>query len=414
MKRVCQLSIFLVGIYGLLGSPLFSQDYEAAGRSVLELADLVEAPEMYLVDGVEPDGDLEAIYFQALPWKGRETRVFAWLGIPENSDGGPLPGVVLVHGGGGTAFKEWVKIWNDHGFAAISIAVEGQTDQRNPSTEDSDNPRGWTRHDWAGPRRAGIYADSQAPIEEQWMYHAVADTVLANSLLRSLPQVDASKVGLSGISWGGVITSTVIGIDDRFAFAIPVYGCGGLADAQNHWGEALGDNDLYREVWDPINRLHRASMPVLWLSWPKDGHFPLDALSACFKTATGPGVLSLIPGMRHGHAAGWRPPDSYAFAISVVETGEPWCRQLDTSLDGSRFEARFASDRKLDKAVLISTKDSGYTGNREWIESPAELTKDGDLWLASGEVPRSSTAWFVNVRSGPLTVSSGYSERFPR
>jgi hypothetical protein len=53
-----------------------------------------------------------------------------------------------------------------------------------------------------------------------------APTVLANSLLRSLPQVDAEKVSLMGISWGGVIASTVAGIGPRFAFAIPTYGCG--------------------------------------------------------------------------------------------------------------------------------------------------------------------------------------------
>lgn len=410
IERIASLLIVFAGLHFIFGSPLFSQDFPAAERAVLDLADLVEAPEMYKVDGVEPDGNLEAIYFQALPWKGKETRVFAWLGIPENSDGGLLPGVVLVHGGGGTAFKEWVKIWNDHGFAAISIAVEGQTDQRHANSEDSDNPRGWTGHEWAGPRRQGIYADSQEPIEEQWMYHAVADTILANTLLRSLPEVDESKVGITGISWGGVITSTVIGVDDRFAFAIPIYGCGGLADAQNHWGEALGNNELYRMVWDPLVRLHRARMPILWLSWPSDKHFPLDSLASCYQAALGSRMLSLIPGMRHGHAAGWNPPDSYEFAKSVVESGETWCRQLDTSLEGSRFAARFASERKLDNAVLISTRNSVFTGNRQWIETPAKLVKDKNVWLITGEVPRGSTAWFINIRSDSLTVSSEYTE----
>jgi cephalosporin-C deacetylase-like acetyl esterase len=47
------------------------------------------------------------------------------------------------------------------------------------------------------------------------MYHALADTMLANSLLRSLPEVDATKIGVMGVSWGGVITSTVIGLDER-------------------------------------------------------------------------------------------------------------------------------------------------------------------------------------------------------
>jgi len=34
------------------------------------------------------------------------------------------------------------------------------------------------------------------------MYHAHADTMLANSLLRALPEVDANKIGVMGVSWG--------------------------------------------------------------------------------------------------------------------------------------------------------------------------------------------------------------------
>jgi dipeptidyl aminopeptidase/acylaminoacyl peptidase len=85
------------------------------------------------------------------------------------------------------------------------------------------------------------------------MYHAVADTILAHSLLRSHPRVDPKKVGVMGISWGGVIVSTVVGIDTRFAFGIPTYGCGNLADAANQYGKALGDNTVYREIWDPVH-----------------------------------------------------------------------------------------------------------------------------------------------------------------
>ena len=147
--------------------------------------------------------------------------------------------MVLVHGGGGTAYREWVRKWNERGFAAISIAVEGQTDE--PAAGGAPGST-WKRHEWAGPARDAIYGDTAQPIADQWMYHAVADTVLANSLIRSFPEIDAAKVGLMGISWGGVIASTAIGIDNRFAFAIPTYGCGSMADAENQWGRALHDN----------------------------------------------------------------------------------------------------------------------------------------------------------------------------
>ena len=78
--------------------------------------------------------------------------------------------MVLVHGGGGTAFKEWVEKWNARGYAAISIAVEGQTDKR------SEDGESWEKHEWAGPSRVGIYGDAKEEFKDQWMYHAVADT----------------------------------------------------------------------------------------------------------------------------------------------------------------------------------------------------------------------------------------------
>ncbi len=382
-------------------------DFAEERRLVLGLGSLTEPPARFPAEGFASEDGIEAIYFQGLPWKGRPTRVFAWLGLPERRDR-RVPAIVLVHGGGGTAFREWVTKWTERGYAAISIAVEGQTDEAEEVPAGA--RRSWKRHAWAGPQRDGIYADSSEPLREQWMYHAVADTVLANSLLRSLPQVDADNVGVMGISWGGVITSTVIGIDSRFAFAIPTYGSGHLFDSANHWGEALGSNRVYREVWDPIVRMDRVETPVLWLSWPGDAAFPLDCQAACYRSAPGPRMVSLIPGMGHSHRAGWTPPDSYAFADSVVRSGEPWLAQTSSSLANDTVRVEIAAARPLDSASLVWTSDLGFTGSREWVQSPANLSRDGEGWLVTADLPNDATAWFVNIRSGDLTASSDYQE----
>jgi len=394
----------LILLASTLGSGATAQadDFAAQRAQVAALAKLTTAPAMQKADGFESTGNLKAIYFDALPWKGKPTKVFAWLGLPGNASG-KIPGIVLVHGGGGSAFKLWVEKWNARGFAAISIAVEGQTDVR-------ESRRGWKRHAWPGPKRAGIYGDSNEPLKDQWMYHAVADTILANSLLRSLPEVDADRVGLMGTSWGGVITSTVMGIDSRFAFAIPTYGCGRKATTANQYGRALGDNAVYQKVWDPILRMEKATMPALWFSWPEDKHFPLDCHAASYQAAPGPRMVSLIPKMGHGHGPPWTKPDSYAFAEAIVKDGKPWCRQISTSVNGPMVRVEFSSMKPLGKAVLVSTVDSGITGERKWVESAARLTKNDQSWVVTAELPGATTAWFVNVMSGNLTVSSDYNE----
>ncbi len=382
-------------------------DHAALRKQVLALGELTDSPAVRPADGFAEGNGIKPIYFDGLPWRGKPTRVFAWLGLPQKAEG-KLPGIVLVHGGGGTAFKEWVEKWNAKGFAAISIAVEGQTDRR------AATGRSWQRHEWAGPARQGIYADSAEPLADQWMYHAVADTVLANSLLRSLPQVDADQVGLMGISWGGIITSTVIGIDGRFAFAIPTYGCGDLADVENQYGRALGKNALYREVWDPMVRMKNVKLPTLWLSWTGDQHFPLDALSNCYRAVQGPRMVALVPNMRHGHAAGWNPPDSYAFAASVVQRGSPWCQQLGIDVKSETATVRFRSAESIEKATLIYTTDSGFTGRRKWKSTQLKFQQIKDRVTVTATLPPETTDWFINIHGGELVASSDFQEINPK
>ncbi len=397
------VSIVILATYGTLVAN--GQEFARLRDEVRELGKLTSAPAPVDAEGFEHSDNIRAIFFDGLDYEAKPTKVFAWLGLPKNRSD-KVPGIVLVHGGGGTAFRTWVQKWNQQGFAAIAIAHEGQVERR-------DEHRKWEKHQWAGPWRRGHYKDVDKPLKDQWMYHAVADTILANSLLRALPEVDGDHVGVMGVSWGGVITSTVMGIDARFDFAIPTYGCGHMADAKNHWGRALGTNSFYREVWDPVHYLPAAKMPAMWFSWPEDHHFPLDSQSASYRASRGDYMVALLPGMKHSTAASWNPPDSYAFAQSIVDTGDPWCRQLQSKMDSGSIEVTFSSSKPLDRAVLISTTDTGFTGKRKWNETPANLLNRGNRTVATAELPNATTACFLNVYAGNLTVSSEYFEVGP-
>jgi dienelactone hydrolase len=375
---------------------------------VADLGRLATAPSWEEAPG-KPVPGLRRIFFESVPWQGRPTKVFAWLGIPEDRDG-PVPGVVLVHGGGGTAYREWVQRWNERGYAAISIAHEGQVDVKHP--EPGWENGHWVGHERGGPRLRGIYVDSEEPLADQWIYHASAATILAHSLLASLPEVQADRIGLMGVSWGGVVAATVAGLDPRSAFVISAYGCGHLADGGGRWQKALENNELYRTLWDPFLRLAAAKMPMLWLSFTGENNFSLVSLDQCSREAGGPQMLSFVPEMGHGHPQAWNRPEGYAFADAVLRNGQPWLRPEETVAEGSVRKVSLASDRPLDDhAVLVHTADRGFTGDRTWSESPAGLSGGDGRYQVTASIPAEATAWFFNVTADGLHASVGFASR---
>ena len=72
-----------------------------------------DTPELWVAPATCPStefagtGNIRGLFLDGIPWKGKPTRAFARMGIPQSvSKDEPVPGVVLVHGGGGCAFAE--------------------------------------------------------------------------------------------------------------------------------------------------------------------------------------------------------------------------------------------------------------------------------------------------------------------
>ncbi|MBR4223021.1 MAG: hypothetical protein IKR81_17800, partial [Victivallales bacterium] len=53
---------------------------------------------------------------------GTQAEFFAYVSLPTTpKPAGGYPGIVLVHGGGGTAFPQYVRLWTSYGFAVIAL-----------------------------------------------------------------------------------------------------------------------------------------------------------------------------------------------------------------------------------------------------------------------------------------------------
>ncbi|MDF7799348.1 acetylxylan esterase [Pontiellaceae bacterium B1224] len=391
--------------------------YEWELETVLALGNLTNAPALYTTNylattwtevcaEIIATGEAQPILYEGLDYNGHATRVFAWVGLPADLSES-VPAIVLAHGAGsGTAYKTWVDLWNARGYAAIAMDFNGKKSDESGSATALSSLR--------GPVQDGRYNNSvtypAVALTNHWMYHCVADSVLAHSLLASMPEVNANQIGQMGVSWGGTITSTTIGINPRLAFAIPTYGCGHLYDSYPLYGP-LADCELYRQVWDPMIRIHRAILPVLWYSWPTDPHFPVDCQAETYFGASGERMVTLIPGMTHNHPAAWNREDSYAFADSVISNGTPWCKEQSLELSNNVATVTFTSSKMLDSAVLVSTKGLGFAGDLSWTQTSATLSSNGGgSWTVTATLPANTTGWFVNVLSDTLVVSSDYQE----
>jgi len=347
---------------------------------------------------------IESLYFSGQSYQGKPTRIFAYYATPKGE--GPFPAIVLVHGGGGSAYKAWIKKWNEAGFAAISLAVEGQTGTQINKRP----PNKWQQHQWSGPQRSSIYADSDKPITDQWMYHASSAVIKAHNLLRSFDEINKAQIGLSGISWGGVITSTVMGFDQRFAFAIPIYGSGFLAEMENQYRQALHDNAIYKEIWEPALRITKFKNPTFWLTGLKETHFSLDAQANTYKLLSGKQVRSIQPDLKHNHVAGWTPQEPYEFARAVIN-GQPLPSFSQQKLSNDSISIKVKDVNKLNTATLYYTNNVGHTLKRTWQQVSTKVESDTNQLKLTAKLPETATAWLFNIEINGLIYSSELSER---
>lgn len=343
---------------------------------------------------------VRSLFYDGMPWRGRNTRIFAWYGTPERQKGEKVPAMVLVHGGGGSAFAHWVRLWNSRGYAAIAMDLCGCV----PRQADG----GWLRHDLGGPPGWGGFDQIDESPEDQWTYHAVSGAILGHSLLRSFPEIDVDRIGLTGISWGGYLTCILSGIDDRFRFAAPVYGCGYLGE-NSAWlpnfaamGEAKAGKWL--KLWDPSRYLGNATMPMLWVTGTNDGAYPMDSLQKSYRLPEGDRVLSIRVRMPHNHTAGEMPDEIHTFANSILQGGTPFAKIHSYGMDGDSLWAKFDSILPVVQAELNYTTDRGDWTQREWLSAPAKL--DHRSRCASAVLPPNTTVCYLNLMDGKGSVVS--------
>lgn len=338
------------------------------------------------------EGPVRSLFYEGRHYKGKPTRVFAYYASPatldgKNVEGRRFPAVVLVHGGGGTAFEEWVRLWAERGYAAISMDLAGCGANRKRLPDGG-----------PGQSHADKFSTIDEPVQDQWTYHAVSNVILAHSLIRSFDEVDAGRTAVAGISWGGYLTCIVAGLDNRFKAAVPVYGCGFLHENSTWLNEFAQMTSQQREkwvrLWDPSMYIASASMPVYFVNGTNDFAYPLDSYAKTYGLVGSERNFRITVKMPHGHKQGWAPIEIGLFVDEHLKDGLPLAKILRPQCGNNQIRAKARTKTQLVSVSLHYTTGTAAINKREWQTVSGRLEGTSIVTTAP---PKGATIWFLTA-----------------
>jgi dienelactone hydrolase len=366
------------------------------------------------VEWSDQSSSVHTLFYAGENYNGKPTRVFAYYASPStlathearNQPSAKVPAVVLVHGGGGTAFREWAELWAKRGYAAIAMDLAGHRPEEGKNAHDPKNRKPLVD---GGPGQGDDekFGSIDREPSEQWPYHAVANVILAHSLVRSVPGVDPERTAVTGISWGGYLTCIVAGVDDRFKAAVPVYGCGFLHENSAWLGRfakmSPEQKQRWVQLWDPSNYLPKVSMPILFVNGTNDFAYPLDSYMKSFDVVPAEKQLCVTVNMPHGHPPGWAREEIGWFVDAQLMDTQPLLKVSEPAVAEGRITVGVAADQAVAKAELHYTTDTISINQRKWTTQVASIE---GMKVTAKLPPSDSTAWFLTVQDDRGAVTS--------
>lgn len=356
-------------------------------------------PEITEVKNVNVGKRLKLFKFKSVAYPRENktfTQVYGCIGVPESEmPKGGYPAVVLVHGGNGQIFKEWIDYWNERGYVAIAYdtysnglgTVKGKVQKIK-------NPDGGPDENYTGSLK-----DDPADYENSWLYHGVVNAILCNNILRSRNDVNPSKIGMTGISWGSVITLVTSGVDKRFNAFAPVYGAGYLYD-DSYWTAAdknatfggEGKLDEWVAVYDPSSYLPYSTKPTFFVSGVADNCFSAQNRMKSAKLNKGKSFYSQRYDLQHGHS--WNETEEIYLFFEHILGGKDTVPIIDGATVAN---GKVTLDYKKGefKNVYLTYTTSDDEDSHKWLFFKEKIQAENGAYVA--DLPAGVTAWVIET-----------------
>jgi dienelactone hydrolase len=354
-------------------------------------------------DWQQGDITIRHVVFTIGTFKGQKSRLAGFYAFPKSDK--KLPAILQIHGGGGKA-EVSAAIWAaDNGCAGLSINWLGNPMDK---MQEGDANTDWgaidatqkhnDHYDGTGAAKADpkTLDAVESPRNNNWFLLVLAAR-RSLTFLEQQPEVDPTRLGVTGHSMGGKITVNVAGIDKRVKAAVP--SCGGSG------GIAGKLTDLPESVVKPRNidmmtatildeaYIPRVTCPILFLSASNDHAGPFDAMAENWKKIGSKNVrYTLVPHFTHRSLPESEVCRTLWFdqhlkgAFAFPKTPELTVN-LKTANGVPQVTVKTDRPDEVVKVDIYYSLDPNYV-MRFWRD--AEAKKNGDVWV--GNAPILSTA----------------------
>ena len=301
--------------------------------------------------------------------------VYAIMAYPQAA--GVYPAILFNHGGGGNAETQ---LGNVNGYAAmgyVTLAIDQPGIAGTGNTPNSSGP--WKS---AAPGEGPRLNVTGGP-QNSTLFDAGVAGLQAFNYLAKQSNVNAGRMGISGTSWGGYMTTMLSGmLGSRVKAAYSIFGCG-YYDAGSFWSSMIAalspaDQVTWETYLDAGRRAPGMTAPYFIEEPSNDTYFWPEAVTATLNAIPGTKDHVIMPNLNHMELTAAGTMKQLYMAYYLKGTGSPFSSINITGTtkqaDGSLLITMNAS---LPASISVSSVQLYYsvpTANwqtRNWQSLPA-------------------------------------------
>ncbi len=380
----------------------------------------------------EQDGVIcQLIRYQVGVFKGEPVKVAAFYAY--RRDGKNLPAILSLHGGGQSAGFDQVLQDAKLGYASMSLNWGGNPLNFGSAKVSYSGPQtDWGKLDATHPPQrnqhnhfvSDLMPDDftldpvQSPRNSNW-FLVLISARRAITWLESRPEVDGTKIGVTGHSMGGKLTTNLAAIDKRVRVAVP--SCGGSGDLTDDQTSVPGGLKAKHSAMklacvSDNAYIPRLTCPVLWLSPTNDFHAHIDNMAWNWRDVPDERLrFSISPHFNHRHTPQHEITRLLWFEQHLKGTFQfPLTPQIELNLNTDNGVPQVIvtpdSSQPIQSVTIYYSQDP-HALTRFWRDG--EATQTGSSWQAQCELLSLTQPLFVYADIAYEMPTAVFKDRSP-